>query len=206
MNEKELIEFVEWLPKNVEKFANAKPEEIITYLNELGKTPEGQNEFKTLVTAYKQSKNKITMNKQDDKIAYLVDKFATGGPVGKDTVEVHEKWRFTPLWMSIAAANGVDVPKKHYTHDPREFKYIKSPNGQRWGIIQNKKNGQRTIFELDHNNEPISSEFGGQTYEYGDDMFRKHVNNYKYYTEDIVIPSDKQGGKIDFNQLVNRKK
>ena len=107
--------------------------------------------------------------------------------------------------MSINAANGVDVPKKHNTHDPRQFKFIKSPNGQRWGIIQNKVNGRSTIFELDSNNEPISSEYGGQKYEYGDDMFRKHVNNYNFYTKDIFIPSDKKGGKIDYlvNKLAN---
>lgn len=195
--EKEFMAFVDWLPKNIKKFANAKPEDIISYLEELGKTLEGQNELKSLVTKYKQSKNTVTLNKKGGKVETLIKKFYAGGPY-RDTVEVHEKWRFTPLWMSIAAANGVDVPKKHYTHDPREFKYIKSPNGQRWGIIQNKKNGQRTIFELDHNNEPISSEFGGQTYEHGDDMFRKHVNNYKFYTDDIFIPSDKKGGKIDY--------
>lgn len=199
--EKEFMAFVEWLPMNIEKFANAKPEDIISYLEELSKTPEGQNELKSLITKYKQNKNKIGLNRNGGKVEAFIKKFYAGGPY-RDTVEVHEKWRFTPLWMSIAAADGVDVPKKHYTHDPREFKYIKSPNGQRWGIIQNKKNGQRTIFELDHNNEPISSEFGGQKYEYGDDMFRRHVDNYKFYTNDIFIPSDKKGGKIDY--LVNK--
>ena len=203
MNEQEkaFMAFVEWLPKNIEKFVNAKPEDIISYLEELGKTPEGQNELKSLITKYKQSKNAVTLNKKGGKVETFIKKFNNGGPY-RDTVEVHNKWRVTPLWMSIAAADGVDVPKKHYTHDPRQFKYIKSPNGQRWGIIQNKVNGRSTIFELDNNNEPISSEYGGQKYEYGDDMFNRHVNNYKFYTDDIFIPSDKKGGKIDY--LVNK--
>lgn len=202
--EKEFMVFVEWLPKNIEKFVNAKPEDIISYLEELGKTPEGQNELKSLITKYKQSKNTVTLNKKGGKVETLIKKFYAGGPY-RDTVEVHNKWRFIPLWMSINAANGVDVPKKHNTHDPRQFKFIKSPNGQRWGIIQNKVNGRSTIFELDSNNEPISSEYGGQKYEYGDDMFRKHVNNYNFYTKDIFIPSDKKGGKIDYlvNKLTN---
>lgn len=212
-----MIEFCKWLipnakqlglenSKGVQKIASAKDSNgLVDAINFLYKEL-GEEQFTALTKAFEHSKTQnIQTAKNGAKIDYLVNKFATGGPF-RDTVEVHEKWRLTPLWMSIAAANGVDVPKKHYTHDPREFKYIKSPNGQRWGIIQNKNNGQHTIFELDHNNEPISSEFGGQKYEYGDEMFDRHVNNYKYYTKEIFIPSDKNGGIIDANKLWKYKK
>lgn len=72
--------FVEWLPKNIKKFANAKPEEIIVYLTKLSETPEGKNEFNALVNEYKKSKQNIPMAQHGSKINYLVNKMAKGGP------------------------------------------------------------------------------------------------------------------------------
>lgn len=197
--EKEFMAFVEWLPKNIKKFANAKPEDIVAYLTKLSETPEGKNEFNALVTEYKKSKQNIPMAQKGMKIDYFVKKFYTGGQIDKDTVEVHNKMFLTPMWMSIAAATGVDVPRMYPNQDRRQFKYIKSNlANNRYGVIQNKRTGGYTIFELDENNEPIKSSFGGNTYYPGDEMFDRHVRNYKHYTRDIVIPSDKKGGKIDY--------
>lgn len=84
--EKEFMAFVEWLPKNIKKFANAKPEEIVAYLTKLSETPEGKNEFNALVTEYKKSKQNIPMAQKGSKIDYFVKKFETGGPTVASTL------------------------------------------------------------------------------------------------------------------------
>lgn len=208
MNEQEKAlwqEFLVWLPKNVKKFANMSPKDIEITLSKLYESEQGKAEITDYFNVFKGTKqNGVQMAKHGNKIDYLVNKFYTGGPVEKDTVKVHNKMYLTPMWVSVASAEGIDVPRKYANQDPRQFKYIKSDfANKRYGIIQNKRTGAFTKFELDSNNEPINSNFGGKTYGPGDEIFDDHVRNYKHYTRNIVIPSNQNGGKIDLSKYLN---
>lgn len=178
--EKEFMAFVEWLPKNIEKFANVKPEDIISYLEELGKTPEGQNELKSLVTKYKQSKNTVTLNKKGGKVEAFIKKFYVGGTTQTPEVKTNEKWRYTPWPLSFAVSRYTTLPKVQGLRGPRSFKRVVDPStGEQRDRMINPNTGEyieRVIY-------PFSNGKIDTTY-------------YNIYNE-AVLPSEDEGQKYE---------
>lgn len=81
MNEnKEQVEFLQWLSTNVEEFADKTPEEIVNTLNELYQTPEGQEQVVNLIKSFKDSKKKNSKFAKGGKLDYLVTKYQNGNP------------------------------------------------------------------------------------------------------------------------------
>lgn len=76
MKKEELAQFIEWLPKNVEAFADKKPEEIAEALNDMASSDEGQEELKGLINEFK---NKTGMFREGGKLDFLLKKFQQGG-------------------------------------------------------------------------------------------------------------------------------
>lgn len=146
--EKEFMAFVEWLPKNVKKFANATPEEIVTYLTKLSETPEGKNEFNALVTEYKKSKSgNVPMNKKGGKIEYFVQKFFIGGGLPK-----HHKDLFNRLTDGSPSVTQPVGDKGHTAttfryvspHQPNDTIYVRgefNPKGRLTGFTTTPNNG-----------------------------------------------------------------
>ncbi len=76
MNKEELMQFVEWLPNNVEEFKGMDPDQIVNTLNKLSESEEGISQLNELMGAYKKSKQ---MFRKGGKIEYLVSKYQNGG-------------------------------------------------------------------------------------------------------------------------------
>ena len=80
MNEKQLIEFVNWLPTAVPEFKNADPEQIVQALNQMYESEEGQQMLSQLFTAFQESKADVQsqMFKKGGKLGQLVEKAKKG--------------------------------------------------------------------------------------------------------------------------------
>lgn len=78
MDEKLMQEFIQWLPQNIEEFANKSPEEIITAINTLSQSEDGVKMLQQLMTAFQQSKSSNSF-KLGGKIEAAVNKFQQGG-------------------------------------------------------------------------------------------------------------------------------
>ena len=76
MNEKQLIEFVNWLPTAVPEFKNADPEQIVQALNQMYESEEGQQMLSQLFTAFQESKAdaQSQMFKKGGKLSQLAEK------------------------------------------------------------------------------------------------------------------------------------
>lgn len=70
------MQFVEWLPNNVEEFKGMDSDQIVSTLNKLSESEEGMSQLNELMSAYKKSKQ---MFRKGGKIDYLVNKFQQGG-------------------------------------------------------------------------------------------------------------------------------
>lgn len=76
MDEKLIQEFIQWLPQNIEEFANKSREEIIATINELSKSDV--ETLQQLMTAFQQSKSS-NLFKRGGKLEAAVNKFQQGG-------------------------------------------------------------------------------------------------------------------------------
>lgn len=72
MNEKELAQFVKWLPSNINEFKDKTPEEVVTILNKLSQTEEGMNTISGFINQFKQSSQ---MFKKGGKLDFLINNF-----------------------------------------------------------------------------------------------------------------------------------
>ncbi len=79
--EQELIKFIEFVGTVVPEFAELSPEEIVTELDALNETPEGQEMLAQLGEEYQRVQSDPTMFALGGKIEYLASKFARGGRV-----------------------------------------------------------------------------------------------------------------------------
>lgn len=77
---KEQVEFLQWLSTNVKEFVDKTPEEIVNTLNELYQTPEGQEQVINLIKSFKDSKKKASKFAKGGKLDYLVTKYQNGNP------------------------------------------------------------------------------------------------------------------------------
>lgn len=94
-NQKEMIEFVEWISKNVKGFENSTPDEIVTALNGMVQSEEGKKSLQDLFAKFKNSKQKFQFGGVIK--AFDGKKF----PIRRDTVTQHVA---IPLW--VADENG----------------------------------------------------------------------------------------------------
>lgn len=85
MDEKLIQEFIQWLPQNIEEFANKSPEEIITTINALSKSEDGVKMLQQLITTFQQSKSPNSF-KLGGKIEAAVVKFQKGGLTRKQAL------------------------------------------------------------------------------------------------------------------------
>lgn len=85
MDEKLIQEFIQWLPQNIEEFANKSPEEIITTINALSKSEDGVKMLQQLITTFQQSKSPNSF-KLGGKIEAAVVKFQQGGLTRKQAL------------------------------------------------------------------------------------------------------------------------
>lgn len=208
--EKEFMAFVEWLPKNIEKFANVKPEDIISYLEELGKTPEGQNELKTLISKYKQGKNQINLNRQGGKINYLVNKFAKGGSID-EPIQVHKTWENTPQALSFMAAyltgKSKDLPMRKGTTVRRSFARIQRPDGTIVDRIH-REDGNGNTYRYISPQRDTTYEYNGEIFIPGDEMYDRYDSawrQYDVYKDGGTIQKFQNSGKIHLYDVGERK-
>lgn len=71
MDNKELQEFIAWLPNNIEDFKGKTPEEVATILNDMSKTEDGMSAIEGMIATFKESVMKYGLG---DKIISLVNK------------------------------------------------------------------------------------------------------------------------------------
>lgn len=89
-NQKTLVDFVNWLPQNIDAFEGQIPEEVITpiknakkaeevvnVLNELSKSEEGSTIIESMFNVFKQSKTELF--KEGGKLAQGIKKYQWGG-------------------------------------------------------------------------------------------------------------------------------
>ena len=70
MEEKEIIEFLSWLPESgIEEFKNKTPEECLGVLEKVSATPDGEKVLSQLTAMWKQTKAK----KENGFANYLTD-------------------------------------------------------------------------------------------------------------------------------------
>lgn len=81
MDNKELQEFIAWLPNNIEDFKDKTPEEVANILNDMSKTEDGMSMIEGMIATFKESVMKYGLG---DKIISLVNKVkGKKGPVVK---------------------------------------------------------------------------------------------------------------------------
>lgn len=85
MDEKLIQEFIQWLPQNIEEFANKSPEEIITTINARSKSEDGTKMLRQVATIFKQSKSPNSF-KLGGKIEAAINKFQQGGLTRKQAL------------------------------------------------------------------------------------------------------------------------
>lgn len=71
MDNKELQEFIAWLPNNIEDFKDKTPEEVANILNDMSKTEDGMSMIEGMIATFKESVMKYGLG---DKIISLVNK------------------------------------------------------------------------------------------------------------------------------------
>lgn len=71
MDNKELQEFIAWLPNNIEDFKGKTPEEVANMLNDMSKTEDGMSMIEGMIATFKESVMKYGLG---DKIISLVKK------------------------------------------------------------------------------------------------------------------------------------
>lgn len=71
MDNKELQEFIAWLPNNIEDFKDKTPEEVANILNDMSKTEDGMSIIEGMIATFKESVMKYGLG---DKIISLVNK------------------------------------------------------------------------------------------------------------------------------------
>lgn len=71
MDNKELQEFIAWLPNNIEDFKGKTPEEVANILNDMSKTEDGMSAIEGMIATFKESVIKYGLG---DKIISLVNK------------------------------------------------------------------------------------------------------------------------------------
>lgn len=71
MDNKELQEFIAWLPNNIEDFKGKTPEEVANILNDMSKTEDGMSMIEGMIATFKESVMKYGLG---DKIISLVNK------------------------------------------------------------------------------------------------------------------------------------
>ena len=70
MNDKKMLQFIEWLGANVPELKGQSPEQIMTTINQLAETPEGQQMLEGLVQQFESSST--GMFKKGGKLDYLL--------------------------------------------------------------------------------------------------------------------------------------
>lgn len=80
MNEQEqiMLEFIEWLPKNIKEFSSAKSsDEVVAMLNDIQKSENGEMKLKELFSAFQKSKQNMTkMYDKGGRLEYLLRKIS----------------------------------------------------------------------------------------------------------------------------------
>lgn len=138
MNEnKEQVEFLQWLSTNVEEFADKTPEEIVNTLNELYQTPEGQEQVVNLIKSFKDSKKKTSKFAKGGKLDYLVTKYQNGNPFKvKMNLKIKGQSPLNEDVETFEKGNKVKVSPKDKEELGRFTEYVVMPNGeQRQAII-----------------------------------------------------------------------
>jgi hypothetical protein len=70
MNDKKMLQFIEWLGANVPELKGQSPEQIMTTINQLAETPEGQQMLEGLVQQFESSST--GMFRKGGKLDYLL--------------------------------------------------------------------------------------------------------------------------------------
>lgn len=205
MNEQEqiMLEFIEWLPKNIKEFSSAKSsDEVVAMLNDIQKSENGEMKLKELFSAFQKSKQNIPMAQHGSKIDYFVKKFETGGPA-KINVPVHEKWNRTPWDLSFMAANlsgkKVELPMRPGTTVRRTMVRVKNPHT---GMIMDRihrEDGNGNTYRIITPSRDTVYEYNERQYHKGDEMYDRYEKAWKQYG------IYKKGGKLDLSIFRNKK-
>lgn len=89
MDNKELQEFIAWLPNNIEDFKDKTPEEVASMLNDMSKTEDGMSMIKGMIATFKESVMKYGLG---DKILKLVSKLKKDKDPIVDEYEANERY------------------------------------------------------------------------------------------------------------------
>ena len=127
MNEnKEQVEFLQWLSTNVREFEDKTPEEIVNTLNELYQTPEGQEQVVNLIKSFKDSKKKASKFAKGGKLDYLVTKYQNGNPFkGKMNLKIKGKNPLNKDVETLEKGNKVHNPSKQRSSDANRREFYK---------------------------------------------------------------------------------
>lgn len=111
MDNKELQEFIAWLPNNIEDFKGKTPEEVANMLNDMSKTEDGMSMIEGMIATFKESVMKYGLG---DKILKLVRKLKKDKEPVVDGYETNErsymqtKYPDGLIWQDIYRKKGFD--------------------------------------------------------------------------------------------------
>lgn len=147
MEEKELVAFIEWLPTKVKEFEGKSPTEIVSTLNEMSKTKEGEIQITQLIKEFK-IKSSSRLFKKGGKLDYLLTCFKSGGKAsdcgcskikrkiskaanGEKVIEPISKVdSYTPFWQpKYPGARGRQL-QSYYTITGDIIQKVFNPGGQ----------------------------------------------------------------------------
>lgn len=122
MQEKELMEFVQWLPQVVEEFQNKTPEEIVATLNDMSKSKEGASMLQEWISKFKSSKKM----------------FRNGGLYGTKlndevSIELQNGGKFDPYYGPLKVTD-----EGYFDVDGREVVY-EEPRIKQWINARNER-------------------------------------------------------------------
>lgn len=111
MDNKELQEFIAWLPNNIEDFKGKTPEEVANILNDMSKTEDGMSMIEGMIATFKESVMKYGLG---DKILKLVSKIkkdkdsVVDGYETKERSYMQTKYPDGTIWQDIYREKGFD--------------------------------------------------------------------------------------------------
>lgn len=111
MDNKELQEFIAWLPNNIEDFKGKTPEEVANILNDMSKTEDGMSMIEGMIATFKESVMKYGLG---DKILKLVRKFKKEKDPVVNEYEANERYYMQTkypdgtIWQDIYRDKGFD--------------------------------------------------------------------------------------------------
>lgn len=121
MNEKKLIQFVQWLPTKIKELEEAKPEQIVKLINKMGETKEGLSQLENLFQQFEKESKTISM-KNGGKFEYI-KMLKNGGCPSCNRQKIEKAENGTPISNREAKKTAIEnnISRKQYRQDRNQY-------------------------------------------------------------------------------------